>query len=744
MGRDFHFYIIYMFWQYLYVLKCRICRGSIYSMMRSNDLINENFAGYHITAEHSSTRVSTTFLGESIVPTTGIGSRRVLIKMLSVTDSATLQERQEILQKIVSLQQLHHPHILPILSVGMHNDIPYMIMEYLETQSLNDGLQSRAAGQPVAIEEALLILSHVGQALYYAHQQQVIHGYLRPQDILFTEGGDALVTGFHHHILQMFDNSYDTIPMELPMYQAPEQILGVISEKSDQYVLACIAYDLFTGSRAFMIPSPNAPGMYYKTRALIPPSRLNPALPLYIEDAILKAMSREPEQRYRSIATFLNALRIPLPTGTRDLIRTDLFPEETQQRVSAVSFTPVPESLPHEPVKQDAGQDVIVAVALDENRAHTDILAQMFPHVVESIESVAPMTPATNARVVDMSGRYLYPENAAILNMLPPPGIGYPPLVDHSSKQRRTKYRPVLIMIACLVAIILLFAALLAILNGATLAKKSRTSPPITSVAATATAVHHGSGGNGPSGTPASTQSSQGQDTNSAQGQGTAAVLTPVPTVRSAGFLQGVTAISASQAELWFAPNGWTATNMVLYYYSTGQGQGQQNVPMLYNSVAGQWQYMLSGLSPAQTIVYWFTYQQSGTQYISGTYTYIVSAAGTATPISQPSATPSGCASSFSQGVNSSNVGRRLSQAQFWFSPCGWTPGYVIMNYAGARRGQQSSQMTYNSAASQWQYTLDNLQPGQTITYWFTYQRNGTQYTSPIYAWTVPGRGFHG
>jgi hypothetical protein len=68
----------------------------------------------------------------------------------------------------------------------------------------------------------------------------------------------------------------------------------------------------------------------------------------------------------------------------------------------------------------------------------------------------------------------------------------------------------------------------------------------------------------------------------------------------------------------------------------------------------------------------------------------------------------------------------------------------VIMNYASARRGQQNSQMTYNSAVGQWQYILGNLLPGQTITYWFTYQRNGTQYTSPTYAWTVPGRGFHG
>src|ERR1019366_4862149 len=160
------------FLHYFYILERRICRGSIYSMMRSNDLIHEDFDGYHITAEYSSTLFSTTFLGESMLPTTD--SRPVLIKMLSAADSYTLQERQEILQKIASLQQLRHPHILPIVSVGMHKDIPYMIMEYLGTQSLDDGLQNRAAGQPVAIEEALLLLSQVGQALYYAHQQQVV------------------------------------------------------------------------------------------------------------------------------------------------------------------------------------------------------------------------------------------------------------------------------------------------------------------------------------------------------------------------------------------------------------------------------------------------------------------------------------------------------------------------------------------------------------------------------------------
>jgi hypothetical protein len=203
---------------------------------------------------------------------------------------------------------------------------------------------------------------------------------------------------------------------------------------------------------------------------------------------------------------------------------------------------------------------------------------------------------------------------------------------------------------------------------------------------------------------------------------------TPTPTASSSGFTEGVTSVSGSQARFWFQPGGWTAGYVILHY--TVSGQTQQNVNMTYNSSAGQWQYTVSGLSSGQTITYLFTYQQSGVQHDSGSYTYTVGSSPTPTP----TPTTSTCTSTFNQGVNSVSG----SQAQFWFQPCGWTAGYAIVHYTIPGQTQQNVNMTFNSSAGQWQYTAGGMSSGQTITYSFTYQKSGLQYDTGTYTWTHP------
>jgi hypothetical protein len=100
-----------------------------------------------------------------------------------------------------------------------------------------------------------------------------------------------------------------------------------------------------------------------------------------------------------------------------------------------------------------------------------------------------------------------------------------------------------------------------------------------------------------------------------------AATPTPTPTPSGgSGFSQGVNSVSATQAQFWFQPSGWTAGYVILHY--TIPGQVQQNVQMSYNSSAGQWQYTAGGMSSGQTITYSFTYQQNGLQYDTSTYTW--------------------------------------------------------------------------------------------------------------------------
>jgi beta-glucanase (GH16 family) len=102
------------------------------------------------------------------------------------------------------------------------------------------------------------------------------------------------------------------------------------------------------------------------------------------------------------------------------------------------------------------------------------------------------------------------------------------------------------------------------------------------------------------------------------------------------------------------------------------------------------------------------------------------------TSVPQPTATPvSG--SGFSQGAANSG-----SNALVWFQPSGWTAGYVILHYTRPGLGQQNINMTYNSGAGRWEYSVAGLSSGQTLQYSFTYQKSGLQYDTGWYSWVKP------
>ncbi len=225
------------------------------------------------------------------------------------------------------------------------------------------------------------------------------------------------------------------------------------------------------------------------------------------------------------------------------------------------------------------------------------------------------------------------------------------------------------------------------------------------------------------------------------------ATLAATATTGGTGFTQGVTSTGTNQAQFWFQPNGWTASYVIVHY--TPPGQSPQNVTMTFNSGSGRWQYTANGLSPGSTITYSFTYNQGGTQYDTGNYSWTVPTGGatptpvppTATPVPPtptpipPTPTPSGCTGS---GFAESVVSTGSTSALPWFQPCGWTAGYVIIHYTITNQSQQNVYMAYNSGTARWEYAVSGISAGQTLTYSFTYQQSGLQYDTGTYTWVHP------
>jgi len=260
---------------------------------------------YRILAEIGAGGFGKVYQGEHLFLT----ERSVAIKLLH-THLSSPEECERFLQEALLLEKLKHAHILHVYDVGIDDGFPYMIVEYAPAGSLRQRLKSYASGiLPAA--EVMGILTQIGQALSFAHQQHIIHRDLKPENILFNAQGEALLADFGIATTLSTASVKAVTITGTPLYMAPEQFQGHVSKESDQYALGCIAYELVTGRPPFNAPDFFAMGFKHMKDAPVPPRQLNPSLPVHVEQAILRALAKQRSNRFPDIRAFINALLTP-------------------------------------------------------------------------------------------------------------------------------------------------------------------------------------------------------------------------------------------------------------------------------------------------------------------------------------------------------------------------------------------------------------------------------------------------
>src|SRR6266566_7030494 len=272
-------------------------------MMQQDQYIGQQFGNYRLVQQLDCGNFGCVYRAEHLYLKNSIVAIKVLHAHLTCQ-----QKIQGFLQEANLLAMLKHPHILPILDVGIQNGFPYMVMEYCSAGSLRQRLR-RQRPHPLPVDEALTILNQVGQALAYVHQHQVMHRDLKPENILFNAKGEALLADFGiAKMLATIGVQQGTIT-GTPAYMAPEQFRGLASREGDQYALGCIAYEILTGQKPFT--ASDMVSMMYKhvSEQPVAPRDLNPRLPTHIEQAILTAMAKERKARHADVAMFIAALR---------------------------------------------------------------------------------------------------------------------------------------------------------------------------------------------------------------------------------------------------------------------------------------------------------------------------------------------------------------------------------------------------------------------------------------------------
>ena len=206
--------------------------------------------------------------------------------------------------------RLHHPNIVQIFDVGDDPKVgPYLVFEYVHGHTLKQELKKEG---PLSRDKLLDLAQHVGDALATAHLAGVIHRDLKPENLLITDNGQVKLADFGIARVPNADLTKEGQFLGTPCYAAPETLRsGEYSEQSDLFSFGAVIYEAACGERAFPGAEAMAVAHQVMSKDPVPPSEANrgAALPTTVDTAILRALRKNPSERYASARTFVSALK---------------------------------------------------------------------------------------------------------------------------------------------------------------------------------------------------------------------------------------------------------------------------------------------------------------------------------------------------------------------------------------------------------------------------------------------------
>ena len=236
--------------------------------------------------------------------------RRVAIKVLREEIAESLGT-DRFLQEIMVSAGLSHPHIVPLLDSGERSGALFYVMPAVEGETLRDRM-TRVSPLPIA--DALRVTSQVGDALAYSHSREIIHRDVKPENVLLARSGHALVLdfGIARAIRDARNDRLTQTGFSLgtPAYMSPEQAAGErdVDARSDQYSLAMMCYEMLAGTTPFHAPSLELSLRKRFTERAPSVRAMRPEVAPEQDEALQRALATAPEDRFATIAEFLQAL----------------------------------------------------------------------------------------------------------------------------------------------------------------------------------------------------------------------------------------------------------------------------------------------------------------------------------------------------------------------------------------------------------------------------------------------------
>jgi len=264
------------------------------------DRVGQQFGSYRLTRPLGRRSFSEVYLGEHI----HLGTlAAVKILHYNQLDKADL-ERFRIEARTIA--RLEHPNIVRLLDFGVEKDVPYLVMNYAPNGNLR---QRHPKGKLLPLDIIVPYVNQVASALQYAHDQKLIHRDVKPQNMLIGRNNEVLLGDFGVALIAQslhrdtdLQNMIGTIT-----YMAPEAVQGMPRPASDQYALGIVVYEWLCGEPPFHGSFTEIAAQHMFTslaslRAKVP--LISPA----VEQVVLKALAKDPQQRFPSVSAFAGAL----------------------------------------------------------------------------------------------------------------------------------------------------------------------------------------------------------------------------------------------------------------------------------------------------------------------------------------------------------------------------------------------------------------------------------------------------
>lgn len=269
-------------------------------MVSASDVIANR---YQLERQIGAGSYADTWLAEDLVL-----DRKVAVKVLRPQFQAGDDDQAMFRREAHTAASISHPNVVATFDAGMTDGLAYLVMEYVDGINLKQEIRARVRLDP---DRAMSVADDLLRGLSRIHAAGIIHRDVKPQNVLVSPSGASKLTDFG--IAGSQDETarprrHTTVGSAA--YMAPEQALGhPVSPAADIYAVGVVLYEMLTGRLPFFGDDPHRVIEQHVSRAVTPPRRFNPRIPIPVERVVLRALAKRPEDRYQSADDMREELR---------------------------------------------------------------------------------------------------------------------------------------------------------------------------------------------------------------------------------------------------------------------------------------------------------------------------------------------------------------------------------------------------------------------------------------------------